>query len=116
MDKDKAFIEHILEAIGSIEKYTEDISKENFMSEKNKMVQDAVIREFEIIGEAVRKLSETIKSRNPDLPWRDIAGMRNKLIHEYFGVDIAVVWKTIEADLPILKKVAQKALESFTED
>lgn len=115
MEKDRAFIKHILEAAESIEKYTKGMDKEEFMSEQNKMARDAVVREFEIIGEATKRLSEKVKELNPDLPWRDIAGMRNKLVHEYFGVDMAVVWETIKSDLPILKKVAQRVLDSLVE-
>lgn len=113
MENDEAFLKHILEATESIEEYTRNMSKEDFMSEPNRMVRDAVIRQFEIIGEATRKLSEETKRLNPDLPWQDIADMRNKLIHEYFGVDMAVVWQTMESDLPLLKKVAQKVLNSL---
>lgn len=77
------------------------------------MMQDAVVRQFEIIGEAVGRLSEKIKEENSELPWKDIADMRNKLIHEYFGIDLAVVWKTIEVDLPILKDSVIKILDSM---
>ncbi len=115
MENDEAFIKHILDAVQSIEEYTRNMSSEDFMSESNKVVRDAVVRQFEIIGEATRRLSEETKKLNPDLPWQDIADMRNKLIHEYFGVDMAVVWQTIEADLPVLKKVAQQVLDSLLE-
>ena len=113
MERDEAFIKHIRDAIKNIEEYIQGIGKEEFLDEKNKMVRNAVVREFEIIGEATKRLSEELKNLNPDLPWRDIEGMRNKLIHEYFGVDMAVVWKTIESDLPILKKVVEKISDSF---
>ncbi len=114
MKKDEALLKHVLEAVESIEEYVGKMTKEDFMSEGNKMVRDAVIREFEIIGEATRMLSEETKNLNPDLPWRDIADMRNKLIHEYFGVEMAIVWKTIESDLPMLKKVIQEVLSSLS--
>jgi len=84
-----------------------------FLEQENKMVRDAVVRQFEIIGEATKRLSQKVKDLNPDLPWRDIEGMRNKLIHEYFGVNMTVVWKTVESDLPILKKAAEQVLESL---
>lgn len=91
MERDEAFLKHILDAIDSIEAYTKGMSKEEFIKKENRMAQDAVIREFEIIGEAVGRLSEEVKKESPELPWREIADMRNKLIHEYFGVDLVVV-------------------------
>lgn len=69
----------------------------------NNLVQDAVIRQIEIIGEATKQLSKTIKEKYPEIPWKDIAGMRDKLIHDYLGVDLNAVWKTVEKDIPFLK-------------
>lgn len=113
MEKDEVYFRHILDAIESIEKYVNGVNKEEFVKKEKQMMQDAVVREFEIIGEAVGRLSEEIKKGNSDLPWRDISDMRNKLIHEYFGVDLAVVWKTIEADLPMLKASIIKITSSI---
>ncbi|MBI2057828.1 MAG: DUF86 domain-containing protein [Candidatus Yanofskybacteria bacterium] len=113
MKKDEAYLKHILDAVAAIETYTQDVSKEEFVNKENKMMQDAVVREFEIIGEAVGRLSEEIKKENSDLPWRDIGNMRNKLIHEYFGVDLAVVWKTVETDLLVLKQAINKIMEAM---
>ena len=115
MEKDEIYLKHVLDAIESILVYVSGLNKEEFIKIENQMMQDAVIRELEIIGEAVGKLSDDIKRNNPDLPWRNISDMRNKLIHEYFGVDLAVVWKTIEADLPILKKTILKLTEFLVE-
>lgn len=103
MDKDELYIRHILDAINTIESYVASFQREDFVQTKNKLTQDGVIRELEIIGEATGKLSEAIKKANPILPWREIAAMRNKLIHEYFGVDLGVVWQTVQEDLPKLK-------------
>ncbi len=105
---DEAFIKHILDAAHTIESYVHGLDQEKFSLQESKMVQDAVIRQFEIIGEASGRLSEDIKKKYPGLPWKRISNMRNKLIHEYFGVDLAVVWATIENDLPILKEVVEK--------
>ena len=110
MEKDEFFLKHILDAIERIETYTRGIDRDEFVKKENEMMQAAVIREFEIIGEATGRLSEEIKEENSNLPWRDISDMRNKLIHEYFGVDQVVVWKTIETDLPVLKEVVNKII------
>ena len=110
---DEPYIRHILDAINLIDSYVKDLKKEDFLSGNNKMVQDAVIRELEIIGEAIKLLSENIKKENSFLPWRDIGDMRNKLIHEYFGVDLNVVWRVIEKDLTVLKNAMNELLESL---
>ena len=70
----------------------------------------AVIRAFEIIGEAARQIPENIQEANPDIPWREITGMRNKLTHEYFGVNTKVVWRTVHEDLPVIVPLLQKML------
>ena len=104
MKKDFVYVKHILDSIYNIEEFTKDVSKVDFFSEENKMMRSAVIREFEVIGEATGKLSEKLKKDNPSVPWRDIQDMRNKLIHEYFGVDVEIVWKTIQDNIPELKR------------
>ena len=110
---DEPYIRHILEAIALIEEYVKGLNREEFIKGNKKMVQDAVVRELEIIGEAIKNLSDQIKKSNSNLPWRDIGDMRNKLIHEYFAVDLNVVWGVIENDLATLKKTIQKLLKSF---
>jgi uncharacterized protein with HEPN domain len=99
---DSVYIKHIIDSILWIEKYTDEIDIENFLSDH--LTQDGVIRQLEIIGEASNKLSKEYKDKNPEIPWKDIIGMRNKLIHGYFGVDIEAVWDTVQKDLPELKK------------
>lgn len=98
----KTFLEHIIESIEDIEKYTKGQTKEKFS--KAKMMQDAVIRKIEIIGEAVKNLPLSFRKKHSKIDWGDIAGMRDILIHEYFGVNINVVWKTVREDIPKLKK------------
>ncbi len=106
MKDDLAYIEHILLSILRIKNYTKDISKNDF--EKNEMIQDAVIRNIEIIGEATKNISENLKSTYYEIPWREMAGMRDKLIHDYMGVDVDVIWKTIETDIPYLEALLKK--------
>lgn len=111
MDRDKLYIEHILSAIQNIEEYVKDFSRAKFLEKKNHMIQNAVIRELEVVGEAVKHLSSNLKQENRSLPWREIEGMRNKLIHEYFSVNLNTVWQTVQKDLPILKEAMMKLRE-----
>jgi uncharacterized protein with HEPN domain len=74
-----------------------------------------VIRAIEVIGEAVKNIPDDVKKRYPDIPWRNIAGMRDKLIHGYFGVDLKRVWKTITKEIPPLKPIFEKMLTDFEE-
>ena len=103
MKNDKVYLEHILESIDKIEGFIQGITKFDF--DQNVMIQDAIIRNIEIIGEATKKLSKQLTQSHPDIPWQDMAGMRDKLIHDYLDVDLDVVWKTVEVDLPLLKKM-----------
>lgn len=102
MKSDKAYLDHILDAIKIIEGYIGNMSYEEFR--ENRMAVDAVIRELAVIGEAANNLSEEFVENNPDLPFRDAIDMRNFLIHEYFSVNIQLVWETAKDDLPELKK------------
>ena len=108
---DSVYLKHIRDSIAKIQVYTKGVSKASFL--KDTLVQDAVIRQIEIIGEAAKRLSEGIRSQHTDVPWQDILGMRNKLIHDYFGVDIEKVWLTVRDDIPILKKEIARILKSL---
>jgi uncharacterized protein with HEPN domain len=103
------YLNDILEAISMIEEYTRDLNKSDF--ERDLKVQDAVIRRFEIIGEATKNISPTLRNRYPDIPWRDVAGFRDVLIHEYFGIDAGRVWGVIEDYLPKLKSQINEIIE-----
>jgi Uncharacterized conserved protein len=98
---DSVFLNHILDAINQIEEYTTGVIYEEFLEKR--LIQDAVVRQLEIIGEATKNLSSNTTEKNPHVPWKEIAGMRDKLIHVYFGVDLEEVWNTITKDIPYLK-------------
>lgn len=106
MDRDKLYRGHILKAIADIEGYVSGIDFDAFS--KNNLVQDGVMRKLEIIGEASKRLSPNFKANAREIPWKDICGMRDKLIHDYFGVDLMAVWKTANEDTRVLKKIIEK--------
>ena len=108
---DSVYLKHIRDAILKIEGYTKRVSASSF--QKNTLIQDAVIRQIEIIGEATKRLSDQTRVAYQDIPWDDIAGMRNKLIHDYFGVDIEKVWLTVLKDIPTLKKQINRILKNL---
>lgn len=101
MIKDNSvYLKHILDAISRIAEYTKGIKHEDFT--KSNLIQAAVIREIEIVGEATKKLTQEFKEKHSKIPWKQIAGMRDKLIHDYFGVDLDAVWDTVQKDIPAL--------------
>lgn len=111
MNKDpRVFLKHILESIAWIEEDTKGLSKEKFL--KNVPIQDAVVRRIEIIGEAVRYLPPELKKESDEVPWQDIMDMRNKIIHEYFGVDLELVWEVAKKEIPVLKEQVNEILSS----
>lgn len=106
---DIEFLNDIDEAIRRIEFYAQDIDYENFLEDIK--TQDAVIRNLEIIGEAAKNITDELKEKHPQILWKDMAGIRDKLIHHYFGVNLEVVWTIIDEDLPQLRKEIQQAKE-----
>jgi uncharacterized protein with HEPN domain len=95
------YLRHMLDAISRIEAYTRNMTCEQFLA--SDLHQDAVIRQIEVIGKAAKKTSSELRAARPEIPWRDVAGMRDKLIHDYFGVDLDAVWDTAQKDIPALK-------------
>ncbi len=110
MKDDRVYLQHIRDSIARILEYTKGGSNE-FMHDSK--IQDAVIRNLEIIGEAVKHLSDDLRSPNSDIPWKQIAGMRDELIHEYFGVDAGIVWNVIAQHLPLLKEKIDNLLKNL---
>lgn len=114
MDKDATvFLSHILESIEAIEGYTKDLDSEKAFIEDGE-TQDSVVRRLEVIGEAIRKLPEETKRQAADVGWREIMAMRNILIHEYFGVDLSLVWQVVHKDLPTLKESTKNLLAKLS--
>lgn len=107
----KIFLKHILESIDRIENDIAGLSEVGFSGSLT--IQDAVVRRLEIIGEAVRNLPDSFRKKHSKIPWRKIAGMRDVLIHEYFGVDMELVWKIAKKDIPRLNKQISNLLEKF---
>lgn len=105
---DMVYHAHIVDALNQIVEYTTGLDYEAFRS--TRMVHDAVIRQFEIIGEATKNLSDEFRGRFSSIPWKDLAGFRDKLIHQYFGVDLTLVWRSVIDDVPFLIAELQKII------
>jgi uncharacterized protein with HEPN domain len=107
MKDDRERLLHIQEAIERIEKYAKR-GKAAFA--RDELIQTWILRHLQIIGEACRVLSPELKTQHSDVPWSDIIGMRNILVHDYFGIDVEAVWSAVERDLPVLKKKIEAIL------
>jgi uncharacterized protein with HEPN domain len=101
MKDDTVYLKHISDAITQIESYTHQKPFEEFIG--NRMLQDAVVRQLEIIGEAGKNLSDDFRRLHPTIPWSEIVGMRNRIVHDYLNVDMEIVWDIVSHDLPVLK-------------
>jgi uncharacterized protein with HEPN domain len=106
---DRVYLEHIRDALDDIATYTR-AGRVAFFDDR--MRQDATLRKLEVVGQAVKSLSEETKSKRSDIPWKQIAGMRDKVIHDYLGVDLEIVWAAVEKDLPQLARAIHDLLRS----
>jgi uncharacterized protein with HEPN domain len=107
VSRDELYLRHVLDAIGKIERYVA-VGHDEFKAASH--WQDAVIRQLEIVGEAVKRLSPAVIARRPDIPWRRIAGLRDVLIHDYMGVDLEAVWRVTQNDLLSLRQAIEELL------
>ncbi|CUS03026.2 conserved protein of unknown function [Candidatus Promineifilum breve] len=108
------FLRDILNAIQDAQSFVKGIDLEDFLANKEK--QYAVIRALEIIGEAAAQIPQEVRARYPKPPWREMVGMRNIVIHNYFGVDETVVWRTVQEDLPSLKRAINAMLKDLSKN
>jgi len=99
---DSVYLLDVLDAIHQIETYLKDVIFDGFT--KDRLIQDGVVHQLEIIGEASRNLSQSFRDQHPEIPWQDIIGMRNRIAHVYFAVDLRTVWDTAKSDLPDLRQ------------
>jgi len=103
------YLNDMLENAEKALSFVEGLDYEDFRKDDKAIY--AVIRAFEIIGEAARQIPENVREKNPNIPWREISAMRNKLTHEYFGVNTEVVWRTVQEDLPVIIPALRKMLK-----
>ena len=108
------YLDDIWDAIVAIEEFIAGISLEDFKQDRKTIF--AVTRAIEIVGEAVKNIPESLKSMYPEVPWKAIAGMRDKLIHQYFRVDVDVLWETTQQDVPQLKVLVKRVIEDLKND
>jgi uncharacterized protein with HEPN domain len=108
-DRDVTYLGDILDSIQRIEAYTKGVSKDSFL--ENLMMQDALMRQIEIIGEASNNISNDFREKFSTLPWSQMRAIRNKIVHDYRGINLHIIWETVQNDLPALKKQIRRILE-----
>ena len=110
---DTVYLRHIIDAFLQIERYTNGVTYEEFLS--NSLLQDAVIRQLEVMGEAARNLSADLQNEYPAIPWRQMISLRNRMIHAYFNVNLQIIWEIIQGDIPNLKQDMMRVLETLNQ-
>lgn len=98
---DQVYVTHMLECIEKIEDYTGD---DEYAFCQSTLIQDAVIRNLQILAESSQRLSQTLKDNYPQIPWREVSGFRNVLVHDYLGIDLDTIWSVVAVELPTIKK------------
>ena len=102
---DQVYVEHMLDCIARIEEYTQ-LARSRFFS--SKLIQDAVVRNLQVLAESSQRLSEEAQSAEAQIPWRSIAGFRNILVHDYLGLDMETIWNVVEKELPPLRAALER--------
>jgi len=109
--KVRLFLADMLESIEKVQRYTAGVDFERFAGDD--LLVDAVVRNLEIIGEAARHIPETLRQRYPEVPWKRVVGLRNVVVHEYFAVDVEILWAIVHKNLPELKVALQRMLNDL---
>lgn len=109
MNRSLMSLKDIIESVNRIDNYLIGVDYDSFLN--NQMLIDAVIRNLEIIGEAAKNITEEVRSKYPEIPWRNMIGLRNILIHQYFGVDESIIWEVVQTNLPYTRQSLLKALQ-----
>jgi uncharacterized protein with HEPN domain len=109
MSNDRVYLMHIRDSLREVQTFIRGESYESFL--KNRMVQNAVMRSFEVVGEAARLISSELRESHPKVPWCLMSDFRNKLIHDYFGLDLEVIWRTATEDTPVLLQQIDELIE-----
>jgi uncharacterized protein with HEPN domain len=105
------YLKDILDAINEVDIFTRGLSYEHFKDDRKTV--NAVVRSIEVIGEAAKRIPKAIREKHSGVPWKKMAGMRDKLIHEYFGIDLEILWKAAQKEIPVLKQPIQDVLDSL---
>nr|MDO8098476.1 DUF86 domain-containing protein [Candidatus Njordarchaeota archaeon] len=105
------YLKDILDAISEVESFTKGLSYDHFRDDRKTV--NAVVRSIEVIGEAAKRIPKAIRDKHGEVPWKKMAGMRDKLIHGYFGIDLEILWKAVNKEIPALRKPIQDVLDGL---
>jgi uncharacterized protein with HEPN domain len=110
---DRLYLRHMLDAIDRVLEATHRVSRDDF--NRDWMTQDAIVHELQILGEAAGRVSRAFSDRHPEVPWRKVTGIRHKIVHDYFAVDLDVVWDTATLDVPAIRPLVEPLLDERTD-